>query len=155
MKKTLFLLFPLFVIACHTGKKSTQHEEQNEADTSPYAFHFVESDLLSPVLELAGQEGKLVFIDMYATWCAPCRLMEEQVFTDKDLAAYYNQHFISYRVDTEKGNGVNLATIFDIRVLPTLLFLDPQGRVLVRKEGAAMQSEMMSLAQTAVATATK
>jgi len=137
------------VLACHTGKRSAQKEE-NEVEGSPYAFDFMESQLLSPVLDQAALEGKLVFIDMYASWCAPCRLMEEQVFTDEELATYFNQHFISYRVDVEKGNGTNLATIFEIKVLPTLLFLDEKGRVLVRKEGAAMQTEMRELAQEAL-----
>ncbi|HHJ49972.1 MAG TPA: DUF255 domain-containing protein [Phaeodactylibacter sp.] len=155
MKHRAFFILHLFSLAlllhaCHTGKKGTQEEASTE-DVNPYAFEFVESDLLSPVLEQAGREGKLVFIDMYATWCAPCRLMEEEVFTDEEVAAYFNENFINYRVDTEKGNGVNLAGIFEVRVLPTLLFLNEKGQVLVRKEGAAMQTEMLSLAKEAVA----
>ncbi len=145
---TLFVLL-FVVLACHTGKRSAQKKE-SEIESSPYAFDFMESQLLSPVLDQAALEGKLVFIDMYASWCAPCRLMEEQVFTDEELAAYFNEHFISYRVDVEKGNGTNLATIFEVKVLPTLLFLDEKGRVLVRKEGAAMQTEMRELAHEAL-----
>lgn len=152
MQKQWFVLlfFSLLFHACHTGKKTVQTQEEDSSQT-PYAFDFVESDLLSPVLDRAAQEGKLVFIDMYASWCAPCRLMEEEVFTDREVAAYFNEHFINYRVNTEEGNGVNLSTIFQIKVLPTLLFMDEKGRVLVRKEGAAMQSEIMDLAREAVA----
>ncbi len=144
----ILLLFSVF-LSCHSGKRIEQNRKE-EIKPSPYAFHFVESQLLSPVLDQAGLEGKLVFIDLYATWCAPCRLMEEQVFTDKELAAYFNEHFISYRVNVEQGNGTNLATIFEVKVLPTLLFLDEKGNILVRKEGAAMQTEMRYLAAEAL-----
>ena len=36
------------------------------------------------VREMAVKTGKLVFIDLYATWCPPCRLMEREVVSRKD-----------------------------------------------------------------------
>ena len=32
------------------------------------------------VREMAIKQGKLVFIDLYASWCPPCRMMEREVF---------------------------------------------------------------------------
>lgn len=144
MKKTsLTLVLAVLMTACspkiHPGEKAA----------SPYAFDFVESEQLMPVLAQAKAENKLVFVDFYTTWCLPCRIMEEEVFTDRTLAGYINEGFISYRVDAEKGNGVNLAAIFEIKAYPTLLFLDAGGRVRVRQEGAVSQTTFKQLAEEA------
>jgi thioredoxin-related protein len=53
-------------------------------------------------------------------------------------------------VDGEKGNGANLALLYQITVYPTLLFLDGDGKVLVRKEGAAYHTELRALAEEAL-----
>jgi len=37
------------------------------------------------VREMAIKSGKLVFIDLYASWCPPCRMMEREVFSRKDV----------------------------------------------------------------------
>lgn len=134
-----YLLF--FVFAC---SPKLQPEAEPE---STYAFDFVESEQLMPVLAQAKAENKLVFVDFYTTWCLPCRVMEEEVFTDRALGDFINEHFISYRVDAEKDNGINLAAIFEIKAYPTLLFLDAGGRVLMRKEGAVSQSLFKRLAE--------
>ena len=77
--------------------------------------------------------------------------MDEDVFTDKAVSALMNDNFISYKVNAEKDNGPNLALLYQVNVFPTLLFLDKDGKVLVRKEGAAYQTEMKSLAEEAMA----
>ena len=115
-----------------------------------YAFDFVESETLMPLLDQAKKENRLIFIDFYTTWCLPCRMLEEEVFTDQNLGGFINEHFISYRVDAEKGNGVNLATIFEVKVYPTLLFLDARGRILNREEGAVSPSVFRELAEQAM-----
>ena len=40
------------------------------------------------VREMAVKEGKLVFIDLYASWCPPCRMMERHVFSRKDVGQF-------------------------------------------------------------------
>ena len=122
-----------------------------EAPKSVYAFNFAESARLMPLLEQAKAENKLVFVDFYTTWCAPCRLMEEQVFTDPGLASFMNKHFINYRVNGEFDNGPNLVSIFEVTSYPTLLFLNGSGQVVSRKNGIAMQTEFRQLAEQALA----
>ena len=45
------------------------------------------------VREMAIKQGKLVFIDLYASWCPPCRMMERQVFSRKDVGEFMDQRF--------------------------------------------------------------
>lgn len=109
----------------------------------------MKSEKLMPVLEAAKAENKLVFVDFYTNWCLPCKLMDEDVFTDEEFAEYMNANFINYKVDAEKANGPNLALIYQVMAFPTLLFLDGDGKVLVRKVGAAYQTELRSMGEQA------
>jgi len=52
----------------------------------------------------------------------------------------------------EQGNGVNLATLYNVEGYPTLLFLDSKGNILERKLGAAYQREMFELGEAALST---
>ena len=54
------------------------------------------------VREMAVKTGKLVFIDLYATWCPPCRMMEREVFSRKDVGGFMEQHFVAAKYDGDK-----------------------------------------------------
>ncbi len=145
MKKImLFISLSLFFLNCNSTKKVTAVNGVN----------FTPSDNLTAVLDMAAGKDKLVFVDFYTTWCLPCKLMDEDVFSDKGIGELMNDNFINYKIDAEKGNGPNLALLYQVNVFPTLLFLDEKGRVLVRKEGAAYQTELRSLAEEAMANMT-
>ena len=116
-----------------------------------FAFDFVESNKLQAVLDLAASENKLVFLDVYTTWCLPCQMMEKDVFTDKSTAAIINRDFISYKVDAERSNGLNVAFQYNVAEYPTILFLDPQGNVLERGVGAHYHTKLVNLAESALA----
>ena len=67
---------------------------------SQYSIKFEESSFAS-ILAKAKAEKKLVFMDAYASWCGPCKLMEKNVFTDKNVADFYNKNFVNARIDME------------------------------------------------------
>jgi thiol:disulfide interchange protein len=87
------------------------------------------------VLATAKAGHKKVFVDAYATWCAPCKELQKHTFKDPAAAAYFNQHFINFSIVVEKGEGVDLATNWQVEGLPTLLILDENGQVLANHTG--------------------
>ncbi len=149
-----FLFFVAIVTmstACGTSRKTPKNKDTPIHDElSRYPLNFMRSEYLSDVLDRAKKEKKLVFIDLYADWCAPCKVMDEELYMDEDFAATMNEHFISYKVDVEKGNGSNLNRIFSVNVLPTLLFLDADGNVLQREDGALSHSAFLNMAANAI-----
>lgn len=148
---SLLLVSSLLLMGCKTTQSTSPDSTTNIANPKPdFAFDFAESEQLMPLLDQAKEERKLVFVDFYTDWCLPCRLMEKDVFMDKDLGNFFNENFINYKVDAEKGNGVNLAQIFNVQAYPTLLFLNDKGQVLERKEGAAYHSELRAMAESAI-----
>ncbi len=145
---TLVLLASAILFSCGGTKAIV---DQTPSKTNDFAFDFVESDKLQSVLDLAAEQGKLVFLDVYTTWCLPCKMMEKDVFTNESTAAIINEDFISYKVDAEKANGLNVAFQYNVSQYPTILFLDPAGNVLEREEGAVYHSKLISMADNALA----
>ncbi len=149
MKKfAYFLLFvpALLIFSCKGSKKTSS----TTLPTSKSGVQFVKSKTLTAVLEEAERKDKLVFVDFYTDWCMPCKLMDQDVFTDKQVKNFFDDNFISYKVNAEKGNGVNLATVFEIRAYPTLLFLNDKGQVVEKKEGALYPTGLLQFAQRAL-----
>ncbi len=152
--KKIFLLFlatGLFFSSCN--RKVAYETADGMAMTIEEGVFFMDSKKLGPILERAEEFDKLVFVDFYTTWCMPCRMMDEDVFPNKEIGDFMNENFINYKVNAEKGNGVNLKTLYNVNVYPTLIFLDSKGRELVRHEGAAYFTKLRELGNEALAAA--
>lgn len=66
---------------------------------------------------------KPAIIDFYADWCSPCRMTAPIL---EDLAKEYNGKIRIYKIDTQKEQ--NLAALFGVRSLPTILFIPKNGK---------------------------
>lgn len=55
-------------------------------------------------LEKAQQsDPRPVIVDMYTTWCGPCKMMDANTFNHPKVAAYINRHFHAVKFNAE-GN---------------------------------------------------
>jgi thioredoxin-related protein len=95
----------------------------------------------------AKKENKIVFIDAYASWCGPCKMMERNVFTQKSVGDYYNSNFVNARFDMEKGEGREIASKYGVRSYPTYLFLNGDGELVSQNYGYMEGSLFLSMAQ--------
>ncbi len=102
------------------------------------------------VLDRAKQENKAIFLDAYTTWCRPCKQMSREVFPEQTVGDYFNQHFISVKIDMEKGEGLELAERYAIAVYPTLLFVDAEGKLLHRAAGYHNPEELLQVGNKAM-----
>ena len=86
-------------------------------------------------------KGKVVLVDFWATWCAPCRLMAPAL---NDLASELtdNKYQVG-KVDVDANRG--LAQKYNIRSIPTsVIFKDGQevARIVGVKPKATLLKEM-------------
>lgn len=90
------------------------------------AVKWFEGDL-EAALAAAKGEGKLLFVDVGAYWCPPCRQLEEKVFTRAEVGEALGARFVALKVDAEKGEGPELVARYKVQAYPTLLVLDATG----------------------------
>ena len=93
-------------------------------------------------LEKARKENKKVFIDVYATWCGPCKYLSQNIFVDEALGEFMNANFISLKIDGEKGDGLGLMSDYNLDSYPTMLFLNPEKDLLKKIVGVVDAEEI-------------
>lgn len=101
------------------------------------------------ILAKAKSEKKLVFVDAYAVWCGPCKMMEKNIFPLKSVRDYYNANFINARIDMEKGEGREIAMKYGVRSYPTYLFLNGDGEVVMKNYGYMEENDFLAIAKEA------
>lgn len=89
----------------------------------------------SDILAKAEKEQKLIYLDAYASWCGPCKMMKKSVFTDEQVGDYFNKNFINAAIDMEKGEGPELAKKFAVQAYPTHLVINGKGELVHRGLG--------------------
>ena len=97
------------------------------------------------LLANAKKDNKLIFVDAYASWCGPCKLMAKNVFTKPAVADFYNTNFINAKIDMEKGEGVALAKKYDVKAYPTYLFINGDGEVIYRGTGYYQENDFINI----------
>ena len=90
----------------------------------------------SEIMNEAKKQNKLIFIDIYTTWCGPCKMMSAKVFTVNIIGEKFNESFVNFKIDAEKGEGIELAKKYAIAAYPTYLFVNGNGDLVYRAMGA-------------------
>jgi thioredoxin-related protein len=132
-----FLLLPLLSIA---QDKGVQFDHQSS---------------WSAIQARAKAEHKYIFMDCFTTWCGPCRFMSTTIFPQEEAGNYFNDKFISVKVQLDTtakddahtrswyADAHNLMAQYDVRAFPTYLIFTPDGQVLHRVVGSVGDPEML------------
>lgn len=94
------------------------------------------------MLARAARERKPVFIDFFADWCAPCKELDRKTFAAPEVVRL-SERFVMLKVDlTVAGDPETeaLRAKFQVRGVPTLVFLKPDGRELSALRGTGFET---------------
>ncbi|MCC7454971.1 MAG: DUF255 domain-containing protein [Crocinitomix sp.] len=104
-------------------------------------------------LNEAKAKNKIIFLDAYASWCGPCKIMSNTTFKDAEVGTYFNTNFINYKMDMEKNpDGKRLSTKFKLEAYPTLYFVNASEVIVFQKLGMHQAKEFLEIGKTVIAT---
>ena len=94
---------------------------------------------MDKALELQKNTPKNIMIDIYTTWCGPCKMIAPVL---EELSNEYAGKINIYKVDTEAEQ--ELAAAFAIRSIPSMLFI-PMSEQPQMANGALPKQELHKL----------
>lgn len=110
----------------------------------------------------AKAENKYIFVDCYATWCGPCKRMENEVYTKESVGNYLNGKFISIKIQMDTTNKDDefvqkwyndahfIKSTYEITAYPTLLFFSPEGKIVHKYLGYSEAEDFIMLTANAL-----
>lgn len=118
---------------------------------------------LETAQKAAKKDGKPLLIDVYTSWCGPCRMLDANTFGDKQTADYINANYHPVKFNAEGGEpvvfngktytnpGYNpgmansrnatheltmaMAPVNGRVAYPTIVYMDSQGQILTPVQG--------------------
>ena len=97
---------------------------------------FEQNKDLNTALSKAKAENKLVFIDAYAEWCGPCKVMARDIFPLKEVGDFFNVHFVNLKLDMEAKENLEIAKKYEVKAYPSYLFLNANGELVHKGLGS-------------------
>ena len=107
-------------------------------------------------LEKAKDSNKLIFVDLYADWCVPCRIMDANTYSDPTVASLLNTRFISTKLDVDSQDTITCDgkrktvqrcyfDVWNLSVLPAFVLIAPKGLSILTIKDSFTAEEMKYL----------
>ena len=153
MKKIIAVL--TIGLLCFNGFSNSEAREagsaermlKNNGESGIEFFHGSWLDALSS----SDKNDKLIFLDAYAAWCGPCKLMAKNTFTEKAVGSFFNDNFINVKMDMEKStDGPRLSRKFQLTAYPSLYFIDKNEKVVHFALGYHKPNQLIALGKDAL-----
>lgn len=110
---------------------------------------------MNEALEAQKKNPKKIFVDVYADWCPPCKLLDKNTLRNKYVAKYINENFYAVKFNAEGNEVVNykgqklenpnfgkqrnsthsFALKMGVGAYPTLLFFDEKANLIFPTTG--------------------
>lgn len=139
-------ILPFALLLLVVGWFAFENEPVDFKAETEGGIHFFKGSMAEAQTK-ATAENKIVFVDVYATWCGPCKRLKTKTFSEKKVGDFFNTHFINLAIDGETPEGRKVMENYSLSSYPTLLFLKPNGEVLEKALGFHSPSELILLGE--------
>jgi len=151
-------IFSIVIILLGLSQKGVA-QLSNFENMKSLGIHFEECLSWKEIKEKAKVENKYIFIDVYASWCGPCKRMEQEVYPSETLGNYWNSKFVSVKVQMDStihdneyvrrwyDDAHSIEKEFRIDAYPSFLFFDPSGKLVFKDFGYKNASDLIIVAE--------
>jgi len=102
---------------------------------------------LSDMFSKAKTEKKILMVDVMTDWCKWCIELDNKVYSRPEVYEFANANQVNYKIDAEKGEGVDFAKKYKVNGYPTVLFIDAAGNEIDRIVGYIPAKDFASMMQ--------
>lgn len=92
---------PLLLALLLTGCASTAPATAPASAAHPAAADFTWNDWTPASFATAQRERKILLVNVAASWCHWCHVMDHETYADPEVAALLRDHFVPIRVDSD------------------------------------------------------
>jgi len=82
--------------------------------------------------QIANSSGRLIVADFWATWCAPCKVMDEELWKHPEIQKIA-VNFVGVRVNVELEKS--LVAQYKVKNIPRLVIISSTGDIIWQKDG--------------------
>ena len=143
MKKFSVLALSLFLL----GSTFATTPNSNTAKATETGIQF-QNIPFAQALQKAKHDKKLIFLNVYATWCAPCMSLQKTTFKSAKVGEVFNKNFINLSINAEKGEGISVAQRYQVTAHPLMLVINSEGKVVKRILGYVNNEQLFSEMKT-------
>jgi thioredoxin-related protein len=108
---------------------------------------------------LQKKQKRPIYIDVYTTWCGPCKLMSSKTFTNKKVIEIMNNKFYAVKFDAESkkalkfngqeysspGRNHSFTSYLQVRAFPTSAFIDSDLNTITSVAGYFTPKEFIPM----------
>jgi len=158
----VLLVLVVLVAACKQREKPAQPQEarQTGVEVGAKMPEYAALNLDGSKFDLAQHRDKVVLVNVWATWCGPCRfeIPELQKMHDhygprgfevigvsvdesgaESVKQFVDEHQMTYPIALDAEG--KLATLLHTTVLPTSVLVDRKGTIVWKQKGLIVESD--------------
>ena len=149
----IFRLIVLFAVCVSAAFAVPPKKDAAAKDSQKQLVHWMG---YAEALEKAKSAPRLIFVDLYADWCVPCRIMDANVYSNPTVASLLNTRFISTKLDVDSQDTITCDgkrktvqrcyfDVWKLSVLPAFVLIAPKGLSIMTIKDSFTAEEMKYL----------
>lgn len=99
-------------------------------------------DEMKAAQKKASDQMLMLFVDVYADWCGPCKMMDSEVFANPSVSEYMKDHYLGVKVDGESDFGRIFAAELGLEGYPSMFVFSDEGELISKIVGFTPAQEL-------------